>query len=320
MINSEFIHKYTRRKIGHDYYSPCHYHVILRKALACQDYGRVKINPGKSYGDKDFAYIEHIKLGKIICGNIWNLGKEFRQVSVNKYCVMPDHVHIFLWIKERSDRHLGDIIGKLKFNITQEYSRYCGKEISHHDIFEENYTDKIVYLGRNFDVIREYIRTNPDRLAIRLQKPEFFQRKVLLELAGERYEAYGNLSLLENPFKMAVRVHRRNTDALNEQLKERWLEHVVEGGVLVSPFYSKKEKNIREIAEMMGGRIIMLDYKAFPEKFKPSKHEFDLCTLGKMLLISPEKSFAKELTYPVATKLNDLAEQIASMDFRGIRG
>lgn len=311
-INHEFIRKYTRRKRGHDYYSPCHYHVILRKAPHCLDFGSVKTNPAKAYGDEGFAFINYSKLGKIICGNIWDLPKEFKQLSMNQYCVMPDHVHIFLRVKERSDKHLGDFVSILKANIAKEFSHYSNKEILSSEIFEDNYTDKIVYLGRNFNVLRNYIRTNPDRLAVRKLFPKFFQRKEIFEIKGEKFESYGNHSLLEHPFIRALRIHRANSDELNFKIKESFLEHTAEGGVIISPFISKKEKYIRQLVERMGGKIIHIQKDPFREKFKPSEYYFNLCCSGRLLIIAPLKSYGEILTYNISSKMNDLAEFIAN--------
>lgn len=102
---------------------------------------------------------------------------------------MPDHVHIFLWMSARSEKHLGFYIGMLKSLITKEYSEHCGKDLSHLDIFLENYTDKIIYPDMNFDIIFKYIKGNPYRLAIKKVYPKFFQRKTVFEVNGEDYEA-----------------------------------------------------------------------------------------------------------------------------------
>lgn len=128
---------------------------------------------------------------------------------------------------------------------------------------------------------------------------------------GEEYEAYGNHFLLQHPFKMAVRIHRNNTDEENERLKEKWLEHIAEGGVLVSPFISPKEKHIRKCANEMGGKIILIQNEPFPEKYKPALSDFNLCSQGKLLIIAPVKTMGSHLNYEICTKMNELAEKIA---------
>ncbi|MCH5242316.1 MAG: hypothetical protein J1F67_07810 [Muribaculaceae bacterium] len=311
--NQELIHKYTRRKKDHDYFSSCHYHIILRKAPNCPFYGNVIGDALIPYNQPGCADIERTKLGKIISGNIYDLPKLFPVLQINQYKVMPDHVHIFLWVKDRSDKHLGKMIAILKSNISKEASVYFRQNILSSDIFEENYTDKIVYAGRNFDIIVNYIRLNPHRLAIRFQFPKYFERKDIIEIDGEEFEAYGNHFLLENPFKMLVRGHRRNTAEENEKLIDECLEHVAEGGVLVSPFIHPVEKFIKERAEDMGGKIIRIEGMSFGEKFKPADHEFNLCGEGRRLIIAPKISIGKS-GRQVFMKLNEIAEKIATME------
>ncbi|MCH5234227.1 MAG: hypothetical protein J1E16_02965 [Muribaculaceae bacterium] len=319
-VNKDFIIKYTRRKKDHDYYSACRYHIILRKAHSCPFFGSVKGNAlilDKKMGG---AYIDHTKLGKIISGNIFNLSKTFKNLFVKQYCVMPDHVHIFIHVTEASDKHLGKYIGILKSLISLEASNCFGREINAIDIFEPNFTDKIIFHGRNFDVISNYIQLNPHRLAMRFQFPKFFERRDIIEIDGEEFEAYGNHFLLDNPFKMVVRGHRRNTETENEKLIDECLEHVAEGGVLVSPFIHPVEKFIRERAEEMGGKLIRIEGMSFSEKFKPWDHEFNLCSEGRLLIIAPKLSIGKT-GREVFMKLNGIAEKIATMEsFRGTPG
>lgn len=312
-LNKDFIIKYTRRKKDHDYFSACRYHIILKKADSCPFFGSVKGNALILDKEMGGAYIDHTKLGKIISGNIFNLSKTFKILLVKQYCVMLDHVHIFLHVTEASDKHLGKYIGILKALISQEASKYFGKEIASIDIFEPNFTDKIIYHGRNFEVISNYIKMNPHRLAMRFQFPKYFERKDIIEIEGEEFEAYGNHFLLENPFKMLVRGHRRNTAQENEKLIDECLEHVAEGGVLVSPFIHPVEKFIKERAENMGGKIIRIEGMSFGEKFKPADHEFNLCGEGRRLIIAPKISIGKS-GRQVFMKLNGIAEKIATME------
>lgn len=319
-LNQDFIHKYTRRKKDHDYYSDCRYHIILRKAEKCPYFGMIKGNPLILDKRGGGAFIEHTKLGKIISGNIYNFSKAFKILRVKQYCVMPDHVHIFLHITEKSDKHLGKYIGILKGLIAKEASNCFGREIAAIDIFEENFTDKIIYYKRNFEVISNYIKLNPHRLAMRFNFPEYFERREIFEIGGEQFEAYGNHFLIHNPFKMVVRGHYSNTPAQNERLIDECLEHVAAGGVLVSPFIHSIEKLIRDRAEEMGGKLIRIQRESFSEKYKPSENEFNLCGEGRMLVVAPKISIGKS-DRQVFMKLNGIAEKIAEMEsFRGTPG
>ena len=199
----------------------------------------------------------------------------------------------------------------LKGNVAKRFSLLEHKLISGDEIFQPGYTDKIIYWGMNFDTIFKYIRENPHRLAMRIQFPEFFRRINKMKIGEKIYSVYGNLFLLQNPFKTAVRIHRKNTFQENEILREEWLRTADGGGVLVSPFISKAEKKIREEAEALGGKFILIQAEPFPEIFKPAKHNFELCCRGCLLIIAPNEPYKNDSFYDTCREMNELAEFIA---------
>lgn len=79
------------------------------------------------------------------------------------------------------------------------------------------------------------------------------------------------------------------------------------------PFISAEEKAVRAEAEKAGARIILITYAAFPELFKPSAHDFELCSQGRLLIITlglPKKTI---LSRSLCLEMNALAEKIASL-------
>lgn len=101
-------------------------------------------------------------------------------------------------------------------------------------------------------------------------------------------QLYGNIHLLNNPFKEQVIVHRADTPEQFERNKEKWLYTAVNGGILVSPFISKREKEIRREAEELGGRFILITNRPLGEREKPVGKDFELCAEGRMLIIAPQ--------------------------------
>ena len=310
-----FIHSYCRRKRSHDYRSACRYHIILKKQSEFGKFGVIigdaRIDPGQQGAAKMDLNI----YGKAINNAIFNLTKQFPFFKIYQHCTMPDHVHIFLQVKEPTDKHLGYYIGLLKASIAEEISMKEKREIHGDDIFQPNYTDKIIYWGRDFNIIYQYIRENPYRLAMRIQFPDLFKRVDEIKIGDKIYSSYGNHFLLQNPFKSAVIVHRRNSIEENEHLEYEWLRTAEGGGVLVSPFISQAEKRIRDLAEKEGGKFILIQSEPFPEIFKPSKHNFELCSHGRLLIITP-KMPSKESFREKCMEMNKLAEVIAKDDFR----
>lgn len=309
----DFNHSYTRRKRNHDYYAAGNYHIILKKLEGTEAFshitGDAKITPGLPGS----VNVKWSPLGRIIADTIHHFHEDFPIIAMYAYCIMPDHVHISLRVKEPSSHHLGYYLSYLKGRVRRAYSQKTGREIASTEIFQENYTDKPLYSNRSLDSLRSYIRLNPHRLAMRLQYPDFFRRVRKLQIGGHDYEAYGNLFHFRNPDKTAVKISRSFSAKEKADKKAFWLENAATGTILVSPFISKEEKAIRAEAEAIGANIILITHEAFPERFKPAEHDFDLCSSGRLLIVSLGEPEGTGLTRDICMRMNNLAEEISKL-------
>ena len=84
---------------------------------------------------------------------------------------------------------------------------------------------------------------------MRRERPEYFRRINELKIGEKTYQAYGNFQLLDCPFKEQVVVHRADSAEERERKLQEWLYTASNGGVLVSPFISKAEREVRNEAE-----------------------------------------------------------------------
>lgn len=308
-----FKHSYTRRSRNHDYYSQCAYHIILKKAEGAECFSEIKGDARIAPGQPGSAMVRWSPLGRIIADCVHNLPNDFPIIAMYCYCVMPDHVHILLRIKEKSSYHLGFYIGQLTSKITSIYGVLIQQPASYNDIFQPNYTDKIIYAHRGLDSLFRYIRENPHRLAMRRQFPQFFQRVRKLKINENEYDAYGNLFLFRNPDKEAVKISRKFSEEEKARKIDFWLSEAANGTILTSPFISQAEKAVRREAELLGGSIILIIHEAFPERFKPSAHDFDLCCSGRLLIISMGLETGTELTRDLCNRMNALATELANI-------
>lgn len=283
----------------HDYQSRCIYHLTLLKAKSIPQFSVLK-------GNFPEIVVERTSLGKIIETEILNLNNLSTNLKVLQYVIMPDHIHILLFVTDRLDRHLGKYLGQFKVRVGQAFREINGESLS---IFEKDFDDRILHKKRSLDCVFKYIRENPYRLAIRRAHPEFFRRVRNIEIGGRSCQAYGNLFLLRNPFKEQVVVHRADTAEKRMSDRERWIYTASNGGVLVSPFISRDEKAIRHEAEELGCRIILVTNTTFGDRYKPSAHDFDLCCNGRLLLISAGEG---QLDRRMCLSMNKIAENICN--------
>lgn len=110
--------------------------------------------------------------------------------------------------------------------------------------------------------------------------------------------------LLRNPLIDNVVVHRRYTEQELAAERARWEHVAANGGVLVSPFISAAEKEERRNAEALGAKIIFIYPEPLPQRFKPSGHDFDLCTQGRLLILAPCERYGSKLSRSTCVALN----------------
>ena len=265
------------RDYFHDYKSRCIYHITINKSPDIPVFSRIT-------GIPEQPVVERTPIGRIIEEQIRNFPNLCQLLRVLQYVIMPDHIHFAIFVQGQLPKALGSYIGMMKVKcgqLAKEQLSIPGP------IFEKDFYDRILRRNQKLNTICEYIRQNPYRLLVRRINPDFFQRLNNIELVGALWQAYGNLQLLDNPFKSAVVIHRSDSEQLLETKCRQWKHLAENGGVLVSPFISPSEKAVRRECEAVNGKIILLSIAPFSEREKPTAHDFELCSQGRLLILAP---------------------------------
>lgn len=262
-------------------------------------------------------YVELSALGNaIVQEEQQKINQSYPLVEVWKLCIMPDHLHMIVRIKENlgENEHLGKVVAGFKSGCNNVYWKLFNmNQPPRQGLFEKGYCDKILMHEGQLDNWKHYLDDNPRRLMMKRQNPELFSVLTGMEVAGEQCQVVGNRFLLNIPDKVAVIVHRRYTDEENARLREEWLSCGERGGVLVSAAVSPKEKEVLREAMNRGYNIILLRENGFPKLYKPSGEAFDACAKGVLLQISPwEFHYERRvITREQCLHLNAMAERIA---------
>lgn len=288
------------RDYGHDYRSRCIYHVTMTKAHGIPVFSRIS-------GSPESVIVERSPLGSIIEQQIRNFPNLYPALKILQYVIMPDHIHFAIFAESILPKALGSYIGMMKVKCGQLAKE---KLMVSPPIFEKDFYDRILRRGHSLKTICNYIRQNPYRLLVRQQNPGLFRRINNIKINDSLWQTYGNLQLLDNPFKAPVLIHRADSETLKANKQLRWLYLAENGGVLVSPFISPAEKAIRRQCEEANGKVILLRNTPFKEKEKPAAHDFTLCSEGRLLILapmSPLPSDRKTFLY-----LNSVAESLSA--------
>lgn len=145
----------TRKKIrltGYDYSLPGAYFITVctkdRKTLFWADVGADIICPND---------IELSVTGKCVKSAIENIPNKYPSITVDKYCIMPDHIHIIITINTDADGRMisaptvSTVIGQLK--------RAVSKQVGF-PVWQKSFIDEIIRNEQHYMKAWEYIDNN----------------------------------------------------------------------------------------------------------------------------------------------------------------
>lgn len=297
-----------RRCDEHDYTQRGIYMITMATEGRLPLFGTLKGNPLATSGD-DKPQVILSELGERLKDCWKDIPAHYPEVSVIKLCVMPDHIHGVLFVKEKMPYHLGTIINGFKAG-TRKAARELGvitatmspstepapvryteappqSKSPQGVLWEPGYNDRILLQEGQLQRMLNYLDDNPRRLLLKHAHPQYFKPLGKLTVAGLEMEAMGNPNLLNNPFKLQVQCSRHLYPNEIEQRKQYFLKAAQQGAVIVSPCISPGEKEIATAILEAQLPLIVLLLKGFPPFFKPQPHYLIACAEGRLLMISP---------------------------------
>ena len=308
-----------RRCEEHDYTQRGIYMITMATEGRLPLFGTLKGDPLATDG-LDKPRIVLSPLGERVKACWLDIPCHYRQVSVIKLCIMPDHIHGVLFVKESMPHHLGTIINGFKSG-TRKAARELGvitatmspstqpaptvqyteaspqfpssQSPSSHShpalgvLWEQGYNDRILLQEGQLQRMLNYLDDNPRRLLLKQAHPQYFKPLGKLTIAGLDMEVMGNTALLDNTVKLQVQCSRHLYPNEIEERKQHFLNAAHQGAVIVSPCISPGEKQIATAILEAKLPLIVLLLKGFPPFFKPQPHYIMACAEGRLLMLSP---------------------------------
>ena len=103
------------------------------------------------------------RMGKITETAIHQIPTHYKGISVDKYCIMPDHIHLILRIESGADGRMisaptvATVIGSMKRWVSRQVGR---------PIWQKSFYDHGIRNQQDYDEIWEYIENNPMKYLI----------------------------------------------------------------------------------------------------------------------------------------------------------
>ena len=262
-VRCETKHNQHRRSYWHDYYQKGLYMVTMviegRQRLFGTIVGHAKGRPGTD----EAPHVALSELGRrVLEQEVPKIHRFYPMVEVWRVAMMPDHIHLLLWVREPlpEGKHLGMVIRGFKTGCSrawwqlQDEAALGGEPPStaaaapavavpaaspsaavpkasplgnRPVLFEKGYHDRIINRPGMLENIKRYMQENPLRARIREECPRLMERQLHLWISGREYAAFGNLFLLKYPIKEQVFFHRKDpeTGLPTEQTEAYRQEH-----------------------------------------------------------------------------------------------
>ena len=103
-------------------------------------------------------------VGRIAEQGILQMAEHYKNVVVDQYCIMPDHVHLILRIESDIDGRMvsaptvSTVVGSMKRWVSRQIGR---------PIWQKSFYDHGIRNQQDYDEIWEYIENNPLKYALK---------------------------------------------------------------------------------------------------------------------------------------------------------
>lgn len=299
-----------RRRVGHDYQSRCIYMITLTVKARRPLLGHITGD-----GATQPALMHLCPMGQAVSDAVPKITHHCPAIEILAHQVMPDHVHIIIFVHERIPQHLSHVISGFKggCNIL---CRELGLDTT--TLWEEGFNDRILDHNVKLQNLINYVHNNPQRYAIKRANPDLFRVKRNVQVGCYTFAALGNIFLLDAPLLLQVQCSRSITDNEIAYRTDQYLQQCENGAVLVSPRISHGEKQIMNAAFERGFPTIILRENGFSQYSKPGGKYFDACAQGRLLLLTPWEHHNRDIT-PTRDQflaLNHMAQTICNRPSR----
>ena len=295
-----------RRRIGHDYFGRCIYMLTIKQRRPLL--GHITGN-----GDEEPVVMHLTPIGQAVSDAVQGLPGYYPTVEILACQLMPDHLHVVLFVHDRLPVHLGQVVNGFKTGCNRTY-RTLGLNTHIPTLWEEGFNDTILDNNGQLQRMIDYVRDNPRRYAIKRAHPELFRVQHHITVGDYTFAAMGNIFLLDAPQLIQVQCSRKITPEQLATQREHCLQQARNGAVAVSPSISQGEKDIMRAIFDAGFPTIILRENGFAPLAKPGGRRFDACAEGRLLLLAPwqHHNRRRDIQRQQCLSLNQIAQAICS--------
>lgn len=113
--------------------------------------------------------------GEMIKKWLSELKNKFKNIELDEYIIMPNHIHLIIFIIDARQNNIPQIVQWLKTMTTNEYIRNVKQnnwKPFDQKLWQRNYYERVIRNENELNKIRKYIVENPLKLELDRNNPE----------------------------------------------------------------------------------------------------------------------------------------------------
>ena len=102
------------------------------------------------------------KIGQIVENEIFKMNSIYDNVIIDKYCIMPDHIHMIIFLNNLDDKFQETLFSPTISRIIKQFKGSIAKQICR-SIWQKSFNDHIIRNKKSYIEIWKYIDQNPNK-------------------------------------------------------------------------------------------------------------------------------------------------------------
>ena len=100
-------------------------------------------------------------IGEIVEEQMLDLEERYKNILIDEYVIMPDHIHMILIIKNAGGASASPTMNAVIRTFKSLTSRICKQRFGVENIFQRSFYDHVIRDRRDYELKKKYIYENP---------------------------------------------------------------------------------------------------------------------------------------------------------------
>lgn len=100
-------------------------------------------------------------IGEIVEEQISDLEERYKDILIDEYVIMPDHIHLILMIKNAGGASTSPTVNDIIRTFKSLTSRICKQRFGIENLFQRSFYDHVIRNQKDYETRKKYILENP---------------------------------------------------------------------------------------------------------------------------------------------------------------